>query len=86
MKREEIRGKVEQIFRRVTGNEELVISEKTIIGGSIGDDILQISSIDFVQAIVEIEDCFNIIIDFDLPLNSVSDLIAIIDNGRQEQL
>ena len=81
MKREEIRGKVEQIFRRVTGNEELVISEKTIIGGS-----MQISSIDFVQAIVEIEDCFNIIIDFDLPLNSVSDLIAIIDNGRQEQL
>lgn len=86
MKREEIKREVEQIFRGVTGNEELVISEKTVIGGSIGDDILQISSIDFVQAVIEIEDYFNIIIDFDLPLNSVGDLIAIIDARRQEQL
>lgn len=83
MDREEIIIELEKIFRKVTGNSELCISEKTLIGGSIGNDILQISSIDFVQAIVEIEDRFNIIIDFDLPLSSVEDIITLIEHGEK---
>ena len=81
MNREEIIIELEKIFKKVTGNSELSISEKTLIGGSIGNDILQISSIDFVQAIVEIEDRFNIIIDFDLSLSSVEDIITLIEHG-----
>ncbi len=83
MDREEIIIELEKIFKKVTGNNELSISEKTLIGGSIGNDILQISSIDFVQAIVEIEDRFNIIIDFDLPLSSVEDIITLIEHGEK---
>lgn len=83
MDREETIIELEKIFRKDTGNSELCISEKTLIGGSIGNDILQISSIDFVQAIVEIEDRFNIIIDFDLPLSSVEDIITLIEHGEK---
>lgn len=83
MDREEIIIELEKIFKKVTGNNELSISEKTLIGGSIGNDILQISSIDFVQAIVEIEDRFNIIIDFDLPISSVEDIITLIEHGEK---
>ena len=77
MDREETIIELEKIFRKVTGNSELCISEKTLIGGSIGNDILQISSIDFVQ------DRFNIIIDFDLPLSSVEDIITLIEHGEK---
>ena len=83
MNRKEIVIELEKIFKKVTENNELSISEKTLIGGSIGNDILQISSIDFVQAIVEIEDRFNIIIDFDLPLSSVEDIITLIEHGEK---
>ncbi len=83
MNRKEIIIEVEKIFKNVTGNSDLSISEKTLIGGSIGDDILQISSLDFVQAIVEIEDRFNIIIDFISPLNSVEDIITLIEHGGE---
>ncbi len=83
MNRKEIVIELEKIFKKVTENNELSISEKTLIGGSIGNDILQISSIDFVQAIVEIEERFNIVIDFDLPLSSVEDIITLIEHGEK---
>lgn len=83
MNKEEIITEVEKIFKEVTGNNDLAISEKTIIGGSIGDDILQISSIDFVQVVVEIEERFNVVIDFDLPLGSVEDIITLIEHGEK---
>ena len=35
MDREETIIELEKIFRKVTGNSELCISEKTLIGGSI---------------------------------------------------
>ncbi len=74
---------LEMIFKEVTGDPNITISEKTVITGSVGEDILQISSIDFVQAVLMIEERFNIIIDFDFPLNSVEDIIALIEHKEQ---
>lgn len=78
MERENILKIVEKIFREVIGDDKIIITEDTVISGSIGEDILMISSIDFVQAIVEIEEYFNIVIDFDFPIKTVADVINVV--------
>lgn len=85
MNKDEILVELEKIFKKITRNDDLSITEKTTIGGSIGKDILQISSINFVEAIIEIEESFNIIIDFDMPLDSIGDIVNLIELGGNWQ-
>ncbi len=81
MKREQILCIIERIFREIVEDNKIIITENTVVSGSIGEDILTISSIDLVKAIVEIEEYFKIVIDFDLPLNTVADIINVVQSG-----
>ncbi len=81
MKREHILCIIERIFMEIVEDNKIIITENTVVSGSIGEDILTISSIDLVKAIVEIEEYFKIVIDFDLPLNTVADIINVVQSG-----
>lgn len=83
MNKEDIIFKIQNIIMEVTENDNLLIDANTILNGSIGENRLNISSIDFVEIIVKVEEQFNIVIDFDVPINTVQDLVDIIVSNSQ---
>lgn len=84
MTKEEVFNRLENIFTEVMDDDTIHLKETTIISGGIGDDILPISSIDFVQVVVEAEEEFGIIIDFDIPIETVGDFINIILSSQKD--
>ena len=73
---------LQEIFIEITKDSSIVLYEDTVLIGSIGEHLLRVSSLEFVQIVVEAEDRFNVIIDFDVPINSVSDFVNVIISGQ----
>lgn len=78
MNRQSILCELQNIFRKVSEDESLILNENSVINGTVGEEVIGISSIDFVTAMVDIEDKYNIIIDFTVQINTVKDLIDAI--------
>lgn len=86
---------VEDILKEVLGVSELWIelTMDTLLTYGVGQESLDLSSIDFVELIVKIENLYNITFEFDVTINSLQDLYDYIireleynsDDGSNEQ-
>lgn len=67
---------IENILKEVLGLTELwnKLTMDTLLVYGVGQDSLDLSSIDFVQLIVKVEDQYNITFEFDVTINSLQDL------------
>lgn len=67
---------VEDILKEVLGVSELWIelTMDTLLIYGVGQESLDLSSIDFVELIVKIENLYNITFEFDVTINSLQDL------------
>ena len=55
------------------------IDEYTCLIGNIGNGILTLSSIDYVEFLVKVEQEFDIVYNFETRINTIGDLISYID-------
>lgn len=71
---------VEDILKEVLGVSELwfELTMDTLLTYGVGQESLDLSSIDFVDLIVKIENLYNITFEFDVTINSLQDLYAYI--------
>ena len=86
---------VEDILKEVLGVSELWIelTMDTLLTYGVGQESLDLSSIDFVELIVKIENLYNITFEFDVTINSLQDLYDYIirelecksDDGSNKQ-
>ena len=69
-------GSVEDILKEVLGVSELWfgLTMDTLLTYGVGQESLDLSSIDFVELIVKIENLYNITFEFDAIINSLQDL------------
>ena len=67
---------VEDILKEVLGVSELwtELTMDTLLIYGVGQEGLDLSSIDFVELIVKIENLYNITFEFDVTINSLQDL------------
>ena len=77
MTREEILENIREIIEKQQ-NQSWEIDEKTRLGTMVGVNCVTLSSLEYVELITEIENKFNVIIDFDVDLYVVSDVIDYI--------
>lgn len=80
MTRNIILNQIEIIIFEET-NKKISLSEDHILIGSIGNNQIALSSIEFVKIIVRLESQFNVAIDFDVKLNTVKDIIDYIEQA-----
>lgn len=86
---------VEDILKEVLGVSKLWIelTMDTLLTYGVGQESLDLSSIDFVELIVKIENLYNITFEFDVTINSLQDLYDYIireleynsDDGSNKQ-
>ena len=86
---------VEDILKDVLGVSELWIelTMDTLLTYGVGQKSLDLSSIDFVELIVKMENIYNITFEFDVTINSLQDLYDYIirelecnsDDGSNKQ-
>ena len=60
---------------------EIKIDEKTMLIGGLEINSLGISSMDFVEFLVRIEEIFGIVFDFKVRINTIGELISYIDSN-----
>ena len=67
---------VKDILKEVFGVSELwtELTMDTLVIYGVGQESLDLSSIDFVELIVKIENLYNITFEFDVTINSLQDL------------
>lgn len=81
---EEFLNTVETILKRIFEVDNLWIPlslETTLVYG-IGTECLDLSSIDFVELIVQIEELYDITYEFDIEINSIRDLYNYIVDSK----
>ncbi|MFR3251940.1 MAG: acyl carrier protein [Eisenbergiella sp.] len=61
---------------------DLVTEECTLVGGI--DNDLGISSIDYIELLVSVEEKFNVVFDFELRLATIGDMIDVILKEKSE--
>lgn len=59
-------------------NQHIDIDENTRLGDVVGINCITLSSLEYVELIVEIENRFNVIVDFDVDLFVIKDIIDYI--------
>lgn len=60
---------------------EIKIDENTMLIGGLEINSLGISSMDFVEFLVRIEEIFGIVFDFKVRINTIGELISYIDSN-----
>lgn len=75
---------VESILKKIFEIDSLWIplSLDTSLGYGVGTESLDLSSIDFVELIVQIEELFDITFEFDIEVSTIQDLYNYILNGK----
>lgn len=84
MTREDILKKINNIID-IQQKQHFEINEKTQLGSMAGSNYITVSSLEYVELIVEIENTFDIIIDFDIDLYVMEDIINYIINYYREK-
>ena len=59
-------------------NQHIDIDENTRLGDVVGINCITLSSLEYVELIVEIENRFNVIVDFDVDLFVIKDIFEYI--------
>lgn len=84
MNSEEVFHEIKNIIKEVSNRESLGITEDfeitrdTVLIGHVGESQLKISSIDYIEIIVKIEEQFDIEFDFEVKLMTVGDWIDFV--------
>ena len=78
MNRELIRNNIEIIIKQYNGNNNMIIDNDTILLSQIGENNLGISSLEFVEIIIAIEDFYGIGIDLDKQMDTFGDLVQCV--------
>lgn len=65
--------------------EEIQINLDSKLVGGVGDNDLNLSSIDYVEFVVEIEKEFDIIYDFNIQISTIKELLDYIDHYSLEK-
>lgn len=79
--------KIQKILFKVLEKEDIGndITEQTkLISSDVNDDIA-LSSIDYVEFLIDVEKEFNIVYDFDVVFETIGDLVEYIDNYIQNE-
>ncbi len=80
MGNQEMVSEVAEILSNVLemDKDNINISEDTKLVGGISEEDIGLSSIDYVEFLVGIEEHFNVAFDFDMRINTISELIDFI--------
>ena len=79
---EEIKRALAQVTEREI--DEIEIDENTELISGSDDNYLSMSSIDYVEFLVTMEDMLDIVFDFSARIETVGDLISYIDGAKEE--
>lgn len=79
--------KIQKILFKVLEKEDIGndITEQTKLMSSDVNDDIALSSIDYVEFLIDVEKEFNIVYDFDVVFETIGDLVEYIDNYIQNE-
>lgn len=87
MNRETNLHKIQNILANLLEDDSIKtsITEDTKLINGVGEHDLGLSSIDYVEFIVEVEKEFDIVFEFEFEINTVADLLSYIENYHIER-
>ena len=83
---EEFLISIETILKKIFEVDSLwmPLSLETSLGYGVGTESLDLSSIDFVELIVQIEELYDITFEFDVEISTIQDLYEVIRSNENE--
>lgn len=85
MQRGEVSARTLSLLKKILGDESLNVSEESKFIGTCKDS-LAMSSLDYIDFMVLVENEFNVAFDFDSRINSVSQIVDYVCSEKSDEL